>query len=125
MDVTSGVGNRAHLEAGGFAVEPELARAADSMLAEGLSPVFVAVDGPVAGVAGIGRRAPADARRTIDRLRRAASACASSSGDHPEVVARVGHTSASTRCCARRPDAEAKRDIVQRERGRWGDAARW
>jgi len=107
------VGNRAHLEAGGLAVEPELAGVAAAMVAEGLSPVFVAVGGRVAGVAGIGDAIRPDARRTIDRLRARGVGVRVLSGDHPEVVARVGAylgLDAGDAIGGLAP--EAKRDIV-------------
>ena len=53
------------------------ARAA-ALLAEGLSPVYVAVDARVEGVGGIGDPVRADARATVDALRARASASSSS-----------------------------------------------
>jgi Cu2+-exporting ATPase len=107
------VGNRAHLEAGGIAVDDSLAIAAGAMLAEGLSPVFVAVDGRAAGVAGLGDAIRPDARRTLDDLRARGIRVRILSGDHPDVVARVGASLGLA------PDEaaggltpEAKRDIV-------------
>ena len=44
---------------------------AASVIDDGLSPVFVALDGRVAGVAGIGDALRPDARRTVDALRAA------------------------------------------------------
>ena len=64
------------------------------MVGDGLSPVFVAVDGRVAGVAGIGDALRPDARRTIDALRARGMRVRILSGDHPGVVARVAPTSA-------------------------------
>lgn len=87
------VGNRAHVEAAGFdagcAVPPALARAAEAAVAAGRSPVFVAVDGRVAGVAGIGDALRPDARPTIAALRARGIGVRILSGDHPAVVARV------------------------------------
>lgn len=83
------VGNRAHAEASGGAVPPRLAEAADALLAEGLSPVFVSVDGAVAGVAGIGDPLRADARATVAALCARGVRPRVLSGDHPAVVARV------------------------------------
>ena len=68
------VGNRAHVEAGGASVPDDVAAFAETVVADGLSPVFVAVDGRVAGVAGIGDALRPDARpdrRDAARARRA------------------------------------------------------
>ncbi|MDO8835628.1 MAG: heavy metal translocating P-type ATPase metal-binding domain-containing protein, partial [Vicinamibacterales bacterium] len=62
------VGNRVHVEADGASVSEDLEEVARAMVAEGLSPVFVAVDGRVAGVAGIGDALRPDARRTVEVL---------------------------------------------------------
>ena len=83
------VGNRAHVESPGVPLLPALAEAADALVAEGLSPVFVSVDGSVAGVAGIGDPLRPDARRTIAALRARGARVRILSGDHPAVVARV------------------------------------
>jgi Cu2+-exporting ATPase len=84
------VGNRAYVEAGGTAVRGELEEAAVGIAAEGLSPVFVAVDGIAAGVAGIGDAIRPDARGTVDLLRARGVRVRILSGDHPDVVSRVG-----------------------------------
>jgi Cu2+-exporting ATPase len=83
------VGNRAHVEAGGMGVPGDLARFAEAIVADGLSPVFVSVDGRVAGVAGIGDALRPDARRTIDILRARGMRVRILSGDHPAIVSRV------------------------------------
>jgi Cu2+-exporting ATPase len=83
------VGTRAHVEGGGV-VPAELAEFAADVLAEGLSPVYVAVDGHVRGVAGIGDALRADARRTVDALRARGIRVRVLSGDHPAVVERIG-----------------------------------
>jgi Cu2+-exporting ATPase len=107
------VGNRAHLEAGGSRVDAGLDAAAGAMVDEGLSPVFVAVDGRAAGVAGLGDAIRPDARSTIDALRRRGIRVRILSGDHPDVVARVGESlglAAADAVGGLTP--EAKRDIV-------------
>jgi Cu2+-exporting ATPase len=83
------VGNRAHVEAGGAAPPSRLEEAADALVAEGLSPVFVSVDGAVAGVAGIGDPVRRDARETVAALRARGARVRILSGDHPALVARV------------------------------------
>ena len=107
------VGNRAHVESPGVPLPPALAEAADALVAEGLSPVFVSVDGSVAGVAGIGDPLRPDARRTIAALRARGARVRILSGDHPAVVARVAAElglAAEDALGGRTP--EAKRDHV-------------
>ena len=107
------VGNRAHVEASGASVPDTLAEFAAKAVADGLSPVFVAVDGRVAGAAGIGDALRPDAARTVELLRARGVRVRILSGDHPDVVA---HVAASLGLPA--GDAlggltpEAKRDIV-------------
>ncbi|QQR73489.1 MAG: heavy metal translocating P-type ATPase metal-binding domain-containing protein [Holophagales bacterium] len=84
------VGSRTHMDEVGAIVPATAVAAADGMVAERLSPVFVAVDGVVGGVAGIGDALRADARTTVDALRARGIRVRILSGDHAEVVARVG-----------------------------------
>jgi P-type Cu2+ transporter len=83
------VGNRAHVRGGGATVSAEIDAAAGAMIADGLSPVYVAVDGHVRGVAGIGDQLRADARRTVEILRGRGIRVRILSGDHPDVVRHV------------------------------------
>jgi P-type Cu2+ transporter len=83
------VGNCTHVEAGGAVVSPAFADAAAAMLGGGLSPVFVAVDREVRGVAGIGDQVRPDARRTVQALRARGVRVRILSGDHPDIVASV------------------------------------
>jgi len=107
------VGNRAHIEAGCAGVPDDFAAAATAIVADGLTPIFVALDGRVAGVAGIGDRLRPDARETVAALRARGVHVRILSGDHPDVVRRVASELGL-------PDAdafggltpEAKRDIV-------------
>jgi Cu2+-exporting ATPase len=106
------VGNTA-FAAGAGLLPDDISAAASTMLADGLSPVFVAVDGAVAGVAGIGDALRSDARETVAALRARGIAVAILSGDHPEVVARVGASlglAPADVCGGLTP--EAKRDAV-------------
>ena len=64
--------------------------AAAEMVADGLSPVFISIDGSVAGVAGIGDGLRRDAHDTVQRLRDRGVHVLIASGDHPDVVARIG-----------------------------------
>ncbi|MEZ5291594.1 MAG: cation-translocating P-type ATPase, partial [Vicinamibacterales bacterium] len=84
------VGTRRHAAPAGSPAADVFDDAADAMLAEGLSPVFVAVDGRIAGVAGIGDRLRPDARQTVATLTARGIRVRILSGDHPEAVARVG-----------------------------------
>ena len=83
------VGTRAHVLG---AVEPpaDLATAAEACVIDGLSPVWVSVDGEARGVAGIGDRLRDDAVRTVAALTARGLRVRILSGDHPSVVARVG-----------------------------------
>ncbi len=83
------VGNRHLVEASAAPLEPALADHAAALLADGLSPVYVAVNGQVAGVAGVGDPIRADAADTVAALRRAGLPLQILSGDHPAVVART------------------------------------
>jgi len=83
------VGTRAHVEAAGATIPNDLGAHAEALVAEGQSPVYVAVDGVVAGVAGVGDPLRADARATLDELRRRGVRPVLLSGDHPAVVARA------------------------------------
>jgi Cu2+-exporting ATPase len=118
------VGNRGHVEAGGALIPPDLAAAADAMLAGGLSPVFVAVDGRAQGVAGIGDRLRPDARQTVAAIRARGIRVRILSGDHPDLVRRVARDLG-----LRDDDAiggltpERKRDIVAALVGRAADPA--
>jgi Cu2+-exporting ATPase len=109
------VGSRAHVEESGATVSGAMAAAAAAMTAAGLSPVFVAVDSRVSGVAGIGDRLRSDARATVEALKARGIRVRILSGDQPEVVARVG-----ARLGLAAEDArggltpEAKRDLVSR-----------
>jgi P-type E1-E2 ATPase len=107
------VGNRALVDATGAEVPPGLEGHAKRLVEDGLSPVYVAVDGRVAGVGGVEDPLRADAIETIVALRRLGVKVRVLSGDHPAVVARV-----AARLGIPPADAlgglspEAKRDVV-------------
>ena len=61
----------------------------EALAEEGLTPVWVAVDGVVVARAGFGDPLRADARASIDRLRALGWRVALLSGDHPAVVRRT------------------------------------
>lgn len=84
------VGHHAFASASGEVVPDTIDRAAQSMVVDGLSPVFVSVNGRVSGVAGVGDRLRADARATVDALKAQGLRVCVLSGDHPQVVWRAG-----------------------------------
>ncbi len=107
------VGNRAHVEAAGASIPSVVSVAAEGMIADGLSPVFVAVDGRVRGVAGIGDRLRPDAAATVAAIRARGVRVRILSGDHPEIVARVAAEVGLPRADALGGlTPEEKRDIV-------------
>ncbi|MBS1817628.1 MAG: heavy metal translocating P-type ATPase [Acidobacteria bacterium] len=84
------VGSVAHVTTDRAIVPADVDAAATTMLADGMSPIFVSIDGRIAGVAGLGDALRPDVRRTVDRLRARGVHVRIVSGDHPEVVARIG-----------------------------------
>ena len=107
------VGSRAYLDAVAVTVPPEFDAAASLMLADGLSPVLVAVNGTVTGVAGIGDSLRPDAHDTVQRLRARGIHVLIASGDHPDVVARIGAELGLPAADAHGGlTPEAKRDLV-------------
>jgi P-type Cu2+ transporter len=119
------VGNRALLSGAGVGIPGETEAAATAMVADGLSPVFVAVDGLVRGVAGIGDRLRPDARRTVALLRQRGIQVRILSGDHPEIVARVARELDVPEVdAAGGLTPEAKRDVVEKLIGARGSDGR-
>ena len=109
------VGNRAHMEAAGTDVPPELETHARALITDGLSPVYVAVDGRVEGVGGVGDDVRPDARATIHALRELGIRVLVLSGDHPHVVAQVAaHLGIAADDALGGMTPEAKRDFVAR-----------
>lgn len=107
------VGSRAYMDAAGVTPDADCDAAGEAMLADGLSPVFVAMDGRVAGVAGIGDALRPDAYDTVRRLRDRGVHVLIASGDHPGVVARIGAELGLPDADARGGlTPEAKRDLV-------------
>jgi Cu2+-exporting ATPase len=107
------VGNRELVDREGAHVPDAFAVHASGLLARGLSPVYVAVDGEVAGVGGVGDPLRDDARVTLDALRRLGVRPRIVSGDHPAVVARVAEALGVPQADARGGlTPEDKRDLV-------------
>ena len=110
------VGTRVHVEA---VVPADTAAAAEAMVADGLSPVYVAIDGRVRGVAGLGDRLRGDAAGTVAALRRRGIRVRILSGDHPEIVRRVaGELGLPAEDALGGLSPEHKRDIVAQLVGR-------
>ncbi len=84
------VGNEAFVLDAAGAIVPTLRAAAASFVAEGGSPIYVAVDRAVTMVAAVGDRLRDDAKPTIDALVARGFEVGILSGDHPEIVAGVG-----------------------------------
>lgn len=84
------VGNQALVTASGAIIPADIERAAASMIADGYSPVFVAVSHQVTGVAGIGDALRDDAAATVVSLQQRGVRVRILSGDHPAAVERIG-----------------------------------
>lgn len=118
------VGSRQHVAAADAQIPTDITSSAAAMIADGFSPVYVAIDGRVAGVAAIGDRLRADAHTTVDRLRAQGIHVRIISGDHPDVVARIGAELGLAPDDARGGmTPEAKRDLVAETVARRADGA--
>lgn len=107
-------GNRAHLAAHGVSVDVQWEQRAAELTERSLSPVFVAVDGGVLALAGVGDPLRPDAAGTVQALRGLGWRPVVLSGDHPAVVqgfARQLAIPAEDAHGAMTP--EGKRDYVQ------------
>jgi Cu2+-exporting ATPase len=84
------VGSRALVERAVERFPPDAEKAFEEIVSDGLTPVLVAVDGTVRGVAGIGDAIREEATAVVSRLRNQGWKIEILSGDHPEVAAAVG-----------------------------------
>ncbi len=84
------VGSADGVQAFGVAIPESRQRDAVDIAATGASPVFIACDGVVAAVAGVGDAVRADAAASIDSIRRLGWRVEILSGDAPEIAMRVG-----------------------------------
>ena len=107
------VGNRAFIAAGQATIDAHRIRIAETMVADGLSPVLVSVDGRVCGIAGIGDALRPDAIDTVAALRRRGLRVCILSGDHPDIVLRVaGQLGIAPADAMGGMTPEGKRDVV-------------
>ncbi|MFN0137274.1 MAG: heavy metal translocating P-type ATPase [Phycisphaerae bacterium] len=83
------IGSRRFLESRGASVPADLGIAADRALADGCTPIFVASAGVAGAVAVLGDPIRADARQSLDALRKMGWRIEILSGDHSRVVAAV------------------------------------
>lgn len=83
------LGSARYMQRCGIELPPDQRQRAAQLLASGLSPVIIAVDGQVASVSGVGDRLRTDAHETVERLRRGGWQVGILSGDHPEIVHRL------------------------------------
>lgn len=84
------VGSEAMLRDAGMSIETECNAVAEDVIRSGASPVFIAVDGSCVAVAGLGDPVRPDAAGSIRRLRALGWRVEILSGDHDELVKRVG-----------------------------------
>ncbi|MCZ7582335.1 MAG: heavy metal translocating P-type ATPase [Deltaproteobacteria bacterium] len=85
------VGSPAFARARGAHVPAWADDAEKEMADRGNTPVFVAVDGTVLGIAGFGDALRSDVGDAVARVRRMGWSVGVLSGDHPEIVRRVAH----------------------------------
>ncbi len=83
------VGNRKLLMDSGCILDPSIDERLNAIIAAGQSPLLLAIDGRVAGLAALGDALRSEAREVIDRLRVRGWRIQILSGDHPRIVAQV------------------------------------
>lgn len=83
------IGSRRFVEARGARVPCDMAAAAERVLDQGGTPIFVAADGVAGAVAALGDPIRDDAQRSIDALRRMGWQVQVLSGDHARVACAV------------------------------------
>ena len=116
---TVGVGNERLMEALDAEVPPELRKAAEELRAEGLSVVYVAVDGKVRGLVAVGDELRPDAASAVQRLRSMGLEPVIVSGDGERVVAAVAAKLGISRYFGG-AEPEKKAEIVKRLRDEGG-----
>jgi Cu+-exporting ATPase len=116
---TVGVGNERLMEALDAEVPPELRKAAEELRAEGLSAVYVAVDGKVRGLVAVGDELRPDAASAVQRLRSMGLEPVIVSGDGERVVAAVATKLGISRYFGG-AEPEKKAEIVKKLRDEGG-----
>lgn len=84
------VGSPAFVRGRGASIDAPMELAEQEVLDRGLTPVLVAVDGRVDAVAGLGDAVRPEAREAVASLKGLGWRVAVLSGDHPDLVRRVG-----------------------------------
>ncbi|MCA9311084.1 MAG: cation-translocating P-type ATPase, partial [Phycisphaerales bacterium] len=83
------VGSRTFVEGDGIHVGPDMEAAARDLVGQGLTPVFIGVDGVAVAVAGLGDPLRGDAASAIGEMMGRGWDIGIVSGDHPEIVAQA------------------------------------
>jgi Cu2+-exporting ATPase/Cu+-exporting ATPase len=120
---TVGVGNERLMEALDAEVPPELRQAAEELRGEGLSVVYVAVDGKVRWLVAVGDELRPDAASAVQRLRSMGLEPVIVSGDDERAVAAVATKLGISRYFGG-ADPEKKAEIVKRLRDE-GASSSW
>jgi len=116
---TIGVGNEKLMEALGAEVPPDMRRLAEELRSEGLSVVYVAVDGKVKGLAAVGDELRPDATAAVQRLRSMGLEPVVVSGDSERAVAAVAAKLGISRYFGG-AEPEKKAEIVEKLREEGG-----
>ena len=87
---TVAVGNEAFVHSTGACVSPSISSDAHRAAAAGYSPVYVALNGETVAWASLGDPLRPGARTAVDRLRGCGWQVGILSGDHPDIVRRLG-----------------------------------
>lgn len=114
-----GVGNERLMEALGAEVPQGMRELAEGLRSEGLSAVYVAVDGKVRGLAALGDELRPDAASAVQRLRSMGLEPVVASGDNERAVAAVAAKLGISRCFGG-AEPERKAEIVRRLREEGG-----
>lgn len=114
------IGNAKYLQSVGIHWNDQLQRLSDQLLAEGETPIFIAVDSEVRGVLGLSDPVRPLAAEVIQRARRLGWQVGMLSGDHPEIARRVGMAvGIAEEYCFGGVSPEEKLEAIQNSRGRY------
>jgi P-type Cu2+ transporter len=103
------IGSPTYVQTQSVSITGPLAQHMAECLAEGLTPVVVAIDGHAVAVAAFGDAIRVDARESLDTLRKNGWHIGILSGDHPEVVRRVAASLGI-------PEADARGGLLPEEK---------